>query len=73
MIPTFETCRASSFIDATITKGTVNISKWTVQDCYNGSDHKTITFSLGGVAAREEKKRDWSDVNREQHISFMKI
>ena len=63
--PTFQTIRAESFIDVTLTK-LIRVHNWRVSTDYNASDHNTILFSLEQVEVvpskeiRPWKKADWS-------------
>ena len=62
-IPTFQSLRAQSVIDVTLTSG-VNVWNWHVDESFNGSDHNSIFFDieLDLVAPREIRpwdKADW--------------
>ena len=62
-IPTFQSTRASSIIDVTLTSY-VNIWDWHVDTAFNASDHNSIYFNLEAdtVAPRELRpwdKADW--------------
>ena len=35
------------------------ITKWTVDQAYNGSDHNTITFEIAAKSANPKKTRNW--------------
>ena len=63
--PTFQTIRAESFIDVTLTKS-IRVNNWRVSTEYNASDHNTILFNLEQVEMvpskeiRPWKKADWN-------------
>ena len=53
----------SSTIDVTLSRGLSDqIWNWKVLDQYNGSDHRTITYTLNEVVRETEKRRIWEDV-----------
>ena len=62
--PTFQTSRASSCIDVTLTKGVPGrLNNWRVNTDYNGSDHHTILFSTTRRFETLPGTRPWSRAN----------
>lgn len=64
MIPTFQAFRESgiisSCIDVTLTLGSIQIENWRVDQRFNGSDHRTITWSVPLQLPPAELIRPWS-------------
>ena len=63
-VPTFQTIRANSIIDVTLSKR-IDIADWKVSQKYNASDHNDILFKiiadrLPGREVRPWKDADWS-------------
>ena len=63
--PTFQAwrqnCLVATYIDVTLSRGLDGwITRWSVDQSFNGSDHNTITFDLELYPALEENKiRIW--------------
>ena len=68
--PTFQTIRAESFIDVTLTRD-VNVYNWRVSTEYNASDHNSLLYSICGVEPlparqmRPWKQANWNKFNEE--------
>ena len=59
--PTFESHNGATIIDVTMTLATsLSVSDWQVDRSYNGSDHNTITFSLGREKIQDSPHRPWN-------------
>ena len=61
MTLTFVTSRAESCIDITLTLGGVEVEGWQVSEDFNGSDHRTITYSItnGTPSSCTKLTRNW--------------
>ena len=60
-IPTFQSSRFSTFIDATFTRDLAySITNWRVDQSFSGSDHKAIHFSLEHVFEEVPSTRPWA-------------
>ena len=57
-LPTFQTCRAQSIIDVTLTKG-LDIWNWHVDNTYNASDHHSIYFDMEVEEVPPREIRPW--------------
>ena len=57
-VPTFQTVRAQSVIDITLTKD-IYIHDWHVDTEYNASDHNTIVFSIEVEPVQPRETRCW--------------
>lgn len=57
-IPTFQTVRASSIIDVTLSKG-VEVWNWHVDETFNASDHNTIYFDIEVEEVPPREIRPW--------------
>ena len=58
-VPTFQTVRAQSIIDVTLTKG-VDVWNWHVDTTYNASDHHTIFFDIEVEELPPRDIRPWA-------------
>lgn len=77
-VPTFQTIRAESFIDVTLTRE-VKAYDWYVDTSYNASDHNTICFKLSQVVVEPPKEirswhtADWAKFNTTLASSYFGI
>ena len=61
--PTFQTIRAESFIDLTLSRE-VEVKNWRVDTNYNASDHNTIRFEIEHILSIPPKKiRPWKQAD----------
>ena len=61
-VPTFQTMRAQSHIDVTLSRG-VSVSNWRVSEAYNASDHNSIYFSVHADSEHPRLVRPWHSAN----------
>ena len=58
-MPTFQTVRAQSIIDVTLTKG-IDVWNWHVDTTYNASDHHTIFYDIEVEEVPPKDIRPWA-------------
>ena len=74
LLPTFQTSRANSIIDVTLTRDLV-IQNWHVSEEYNASDHNSIFFQVNfdcipPKVVRPWKKADWRKFTDTLHKKY---